>query len=311
MLLTACTNATEVRDRRFVQTAGITLSDEAVSVSLGLFGDDTLGTGSGATVLEALDDAASRQSGSLFLGHTQLLIFTGGTGQPQLTELLQAGELSPGCSVLYSSRDPAGLLEAEDAGSLPELLEQQVQKGLLTELAACDILSDLLGKDGMAAVPCLTETGFSMALADRAGIQSVLDADACRGLALLQGTVKEAVLSVQQDASPVSVRIERSHASVSAQYDETGAPMLLLSLKLRAVRLDEESTPQGQDAVRQLILSFCEAAVEQTLRAGADVIGAEAALRRLDNELGNSSPEAWNTLLRTIPVQCDICVTDK
>ena len=181
LLLTGCTGTAQVQNRAFVQLLGADADRNANRVTAVSFGMEEPASGTGETLLTALEAAQCRYDRALMLGHTQVLVCGKGGLEQRLSLLLDGNRISPGCRLVCAD-DAARVLEETGAG-LETALSRMAEGGALYAPAVSDTLSDLLGASGMAVVPYVSGSDLGMCVVDRAGnIRTTLSEEACRGV---------------------------------------------------------------------------------------------------------------------------------
>lgn len=291
LFLTGC-GATEVRDRSFIQTAGISGASQP-TVTVQPFDAKAPVSGRGETLLSALETAGEGLGGKMFLGHTELLAVGEGDLIARLSTLLAGTRISPSCRLMYA---PDGIADP----SLSVEMARRADCGTLLLPSCGDGLRQLLGRSATAVLPCDAPEGLTLAVVDAAGKRlELLTADACRGLYWLSGGDTALVLPVEVEGEPRDVSVSGSRVVLTATPADEG-----LTLHI-ALELDCPDTPAPlRDAAKQEAERLCRAALAQTLlRHGTDVIGAEAAVQRADSGYYAAHAADWCEVLAAAQVE--------
>ena len=164
LLLTGCTGTAQVQNRAFVQLLGADADRNANRVTAVSFGMEEPASGTGETLLTALEAAQCRYDRALMLGHTQVLVCGKGELEQRLSLLLDGNRISPGCRLVCAD-NAARVLEETGAG-LETALSRMAEGGALYAPAVSDTLSDLLGASGMAVAPYVSGSDLGMCVVD-------------------------------------------------------------------------------------------------------------------------------------------------
>ena len=114
LLLTGCTGTAQVQNRAFVQLLGADADRNANRVTAVSFGMEEPASGTGETLLTALEAAQCRYDRALMLGHTQVLVCGKGELEQRLSLLLDGNRISPGCRLVCAD-NAAKVLEETGA----------------------------------------------------------------------------------------------------------------------------------------------------------------------------------------------------
>lgn len=300
-LMTAC-SVTEVRERAFIQSAGLYQQNGAETVILRPFDAEEAVSATGETLLTALESAEGLLGGELFLGHTELL----SVGRIDLTaccaELLDGNRISPSCKLMYDASGTA------DPALIP-ILSQMTDTGRLITPSCGDALRHLLGRSQKTVLPALREDTLTLAVIDKDGNRlAYLNEDACRGLFWLTGEETELTLPLDPACGADDFEVTATRAELTAHPDDTGlniAVHITLSGRL----------PKNGDtvaaAVKTQVKRLCAAAIRQTaVQCGADVIGVENAVLRADRSYYLAHESDWDSLLRSAVYEISVTVCD-
>lgn len=158
--LTGCvTDTTEVRERMYIQCMVLDESDDKTFLKLYPFeGNGEPVTGSGASIYEAVEDAAVRSGKDVFLGHTELLCFKDTDFTETLLSCLTEYRFSPSCRLLYLHQ--IDLPDGTDTTLLTDSLTIEMEKGRIPETDLFTVLSKHDVNDIL--LPALTENGFTL-----------------------------------------------------------------------------------------------------------------------------------------------------
>lgn len=306
LLLTGCTGTAQVQNRAFVQLLGADADRNANRVTAVSFGMEEPASGTGETLLTALEAAQCRYDRALMLGHTQVLVCGKGELEQRLSLLLDGNRISPGCRLVCAD-DAAKVLEETGAG-LETALSRMAEGGALYAPAVSDTLSDLLGASGMAVAPYVSGSDLGMCVVDRAGnIRTTLSEEACRGVALLRGKNRDTVLGIPTEQGTLSYEIH----SCSYKLDLETAEGLTAVLSFRITGECAESCEQGQlrKGVQQAVTELCRAAVLETVCVyGVDLLDLERAARHQDPAFFAAHQEEWSAVIAQAGFRCEVRV---
>ena len=179
-----CT-ATQVRDRAYLQAMELQ-TPQTPTVQLHDFHTEkTAVSGDGATLADAITNAAVPAGKDLFLGHLELIAYQDPAYGAQLDQLMSDYRLSPACKIVGL---PDGTTLAEtDTSELTQQLRQAETKGMLPETDLFTILREWDSASGTALLPLVTADGFSAAVVTKEKVVMALSEDAIAGLCWLRG----------------------------------------------------------------------------------------------------------------------------
>lgn len=259
-----CT-ATQVRDRAYLQAMELQ-TPQTPTVQLHDFHTEkTAVSGDGATLADAITNAAVPAGKDLFLGHLELIAYQDPAYGAQLDQLMSDYRLSPACKIVGL---PDGTTLAEtDTSELTQQLRQAETKGMLPETDLFTILREWDSASGTALLPLVTADGFSAAVVTKEKVVMALSEDAIAGLCWLRG-----------DNFPGQIT-----ASGGEAFHVTSArTQLSAEEKQDRIRVTAAVTLHGSgdsDAVAEEIERVCRAAFQETVSEHhADVIDLEACL---------------------------------
>ena len=304
LLLTGCTGTTQVQDRAFVQLLGTDAEGDAHRVTAVSFGMEQPASGTGATLLTALEAAQCRYDKALMLGHTQVLLCGSGGLAERLSLLLDGNRISPGCR-LVCAEDAASVLEESGAG-LETALTRMEAGGALDAPTVSGTLSDLLGASGMAVVPYVSGSDLTMAVADARGrIRTTLSQAACRGIALMRGTPRDTVLAVQAEGRTLSYVLHSCRFRLSLETDN--GLTAVLSFRITGECPEAQDQAQLRRGVQEAVTALCQAAVLETVCAyGVDLLDFERAAQHTDPAFFAAHAQEWNAVIAQAGFRCEV-----
>ena len=141
LFLCSCGSSMEVRERAFVQGAGIELSDGEWSIAVRIFEDDGTAVyfGSGNDFQEALDDSENSQGKDFFIGHIELLLLDKDDCDKVSEALIKNNRMSPSCIVLLSDKPVSDTAE-NDTLELYEAVQSRIRNNETEKVTLADIL---------------------------------------------------------------------------------------------------------------------------------------------------------------------------
>lgn len=139
--LGGCAERLEVRDRVFVQSAGIEYDNGGYTVCLRLFDRDETFLGRGRTFKEAVDDAEKMQGKDFFTGHTEAVIVRENGGKYVLESLVNE-DISAGCLVLYDD-DPVLFAEKNNVSEILGMISTAVRNKKAERVNICDVINEV------------------------------------------------------------------------------------------------------------------------------------------------------------------------
>lgn len=153
-------NASEVRDRAFIQSIAISSDDDNIYTTIKLFNDDTIYNGIGDTLEEAINSAEVRQGKEFFTGHTEIVIFNQKDFSVNVLEYMVGNRtISPNCAVVCSKDT---IYDTQQAIDVLRSYDRLNQVHLVT---ACEVIKDF-NTDHGSSIPLLysdmTYTNTSM-----------------------------------------------------------------------------------------------------------------------------------------------------
>ncbi|MDO5560966.1 MAG: hypothetical protein Q4F95_15395 [Oscillospiraceae bacterium] len=137
--MSSCSDSLEVRDRKFVQSAGVSLDGKKVNVTVRVFDgfDETVAyTGSGKNFEDAIDDSEKYQGKDFYTGHMELLVTDKSCTNELLSQIIKAN-VSPSCLILDNS-DPLDYVAENETIKIVEILHTAVRNHLREEKTICD-----------------------------------------------------------------------------------------------------------------------------------------------------------------------------
>ncbi|MGN0621876.1 MAG: Ger(x)C family spore germination C-terminal domain-containing protein [Porcipelethomonas sp.] len=281
MLLNGCSNESEVRNMSFVQTIGTDISEDGMkNAALRLYGSEDILTGKGKTIFSAVENAETAQDKSLFSGHTELFVSGEGDFMESLELLIKNNRISPSCMFACTDEKAEDILSGPDGASLSGLIESGSRNGSVLRRNISDVLDDMLGSDGMAAVPVVNSSGLNMAVINSEKIVGILTGDESRGLCWLNGTIHDIYLpvTVSEDTTDFFVRKTQTKLTAETENDDI---IITVEIKINGNAQNEhESSTQVRRQAAEQISSLCAKAVSTTVNVyGADVFGIEKCIR--------------------------------
>ena len=203
-----CT-ATQVRDRAYLQAMELQ-TPQTPTVQLHDFHTEkTAVSGDGATLADAITNAAVPAGKDLFLGHLELIAYQDPAYGAQLDQLMSDYRLSPACKIVGL---PDGTTLAEtDTSELTQQLRQAETKGMLPETDLFTILREWDSASGTALLPLVTADGFSAAVVTKEKVVMALSEDAIARLQpviLLQGSNEEKLQVLRRELSASEVGLK-------------------------------------------------------------------------------------------------------
>lgn len=145
LLLSGCSSGTQVRDRAFVQSAGIEYEKNGYRVALSLFDDDAVYTGKGKTFEDAVNNAEMYAGKDFYTGHMQIIAVDLSEGMPILEDLVNE-DVSAGCLVT-DRKDPLGYIMENDMEKVMEVTEAMARNHKYAYRNIRDILNSRTDQD--------------------------------------------------------------------------------------------------------------------------------------------------------------------
>lgn len=135
----SCSDSVEVRERNFVQAAGVSASGDNISISVRVFEDfdsTVVYTGKGKTFKEAVDDAEKYQGKDFYTGHMELLVADAGCSNEILSQIIDSN-VSPSCLIIYD-KDPVQFVSQNETTDVVNILHTAVRNKSSKEKTICD-----------------------------------------------------------------------------------------------------------------------------------------------------------------------------
>lgn len=277
IILTGCRKETEIRDRGFVQSVGIDTSGSSNTAGLSLFHTEeerTVLSGEGKTIFSALENAEASQELSLFTGHMELLVLSQGSFSEQLEIFLDNNRISPSCSLICVKEGAAEMVMENDG--LKELLDSQDRKGYIVRKDLSSVLEDLMGNDGMAAVPVIKDGELTMGIIDNKKLIGTLSHEESMGLRWLSGGAEDFYLPLEIKGDPVDFYIRKSSTDISSKISG-GEILITVEIKINGEPVSRDpGSEEIKNAAAARITEICGKTISKTVTAyGADVFGIE------------------------------------
>lgn len=306
LLLTGCTGTAQVQDRAFVQLLGADTQQNTDRVTAVSFGMEQPASGTGETLLTALEAAQCRYDRALMLGHTQVLVCGRGGLEERLSLLLDGNRISPGCRLVCAD-NAASVLEESGAG-LETALSRMSEGGALYAPTVSETLSDLLGASGMAVVPYVSGSDLTMGVVDRAGnIRTTLSEAACRGVALLRGTLRDTVLAIPTEAGTLSYELHSCRFRLDLETEQ--GLTAVLSFRITGDCAQPCDQAQLRRGVQEAVTELCRAAVLETVCAyGVDLLDLERTARHRAPGFFAAHAQEWNAAIAQAGFRCEVRV---
>ncbi len=261
---TGCTT-TQVRDRAYLQAIELQTPDTPTVQLHGFQTEKEVSSGSGATLSEAIANAAVPLGKDLFLGHLELIASADPVYGTQLNQLMQDYRLSPACKVIGLS-DGAALSEMDTSG-LVQRLRQAEQLGKLPETDLFTILREWDSASGTALLPLTDTHTFSAAVATKEKIITDLSDDAVTGLCWLRGDNVPQQITASNGKTYV---VASAKTQLSAEKEQERI-RVTVTIKLHG---NGELTAAAEEIRR-----VCQTAIRETVTEHhADVFDLEACL---------------------------------
>ncbi|MDD6825355.1 MAG: hypothetical protein PUE12_04455 [Oscillospiraceae bacterium] len=137
--LSGCGSKLEVRDRAFVQSAGIEYEDEQYEICLKLFEDSKYYNGRGNTFREAVNDAEKMQGKDFFTGHMEIVSVRDEEKMPLLESLVNEN-VSSGCLVVLRD-DPVNYISRNDPEKIKGMISTAERNGTAEKVNICDVIN--------------------------------------------------------------------------------------------------------------------------------------------------------------------------
>lgn len=145
LMLSGCSSGTPVRERAFVQSAGIEYGKNGYRAALSLFDDDAVYTGSGKTFEEAVNNAEITAGKDFYTGHMQIIAVDLSDGMPILEDLVNE-DISVGCLVT-DRKDPLGYIMENDMEKVMEATKAMARNHKYAYRNIRDILNSRTDQD--------------------------------------------------------------------------------------------------------------------------------------------------------------------
>lgn len=139
MLLSGCDGRLEVRDRAFVQSAGIEYENGEYKVCLRLFDSRESYRGTGKSFDDAVNNAESLQGKDFFTGHTEIVAVREGDKMTVLESLINE-DVSSGCLVVTDD-DPLRFVSRNDPETVKGIISTAERNGTAEKISICDVIN--------------------------------------------------------------------------------------------------------------------------------------------------------------------------
>lgn len=259
-----CT-ATQVRDRAYLQAMELR-SPQMPAVQLHDFHTKkTSVSGDGATLADAITNAAVPAGKDLFLGHLELIAYQDPTYGAQLDQLMSDYRLSPACKVVGLPDNTT--LTDTDTSELTRQLRLAETNGMLPETDLFTILREWDNTSGTALLPLVTADGFSAAVVTKEKIVTALSEDAIAGLCWLRGDNYPGQITTSDGET---FHVTSAKTQLSAE-EKRGYVQITATITLHG----NGNSGSAADEIERV----CRAAIQETVTEHhADIIGLEACL---------------------------------
>ncbi len=281
ILLSGCSHEDEVRNMSFVKTIGSDVSEDGSRTAvIQLYDSEDILTGNGKTIFSAVQNAETAQGKALFNGHTELFLAGEGAIEDSLTLLIKNNRISPSCTFVCTDESTEDIISEDTDAALSGLLDSSSRKGLILKRSISEALDDMLGEDGMAAVPMVNGGGLSMAIIDSEEIQGILTDDEAKGLCWLCESLHDLYLPVTASGTPTDFLVRKSSpglkAAVNGEYID-----ITVEIKINgSVQNDSANRTEIRRQTADQISSLCAKAIAKTVTVyKADVFGLEKCIK--------------------------------
>lgn len=138
-VLSGCDGRLEVRDRAFVQSAGIEYENGEYIVCLRLFDSDESYTGRGKSFEDAVNNAESLQGKDFFTGHTEIVSVRENERMTVLESLINE-DVSSGCLVVTDD-NPLQFVSINDPETVKGVISTAERNGIAEKINICDVIN--------------------------------------------------------------------------------------------------------------------------------------------------------------------------
>ncbi|MGN1481732.1 Ger(x)C family spore germination C-terminal domain-containing protein [Porcipelethomonas sp.] len=293
LTLSGCSGKTEVRDKGFINTIGIDAGEEQ-HAAIQLYDSDETLEGSGKTLFTAIADSERTQGKTLFAGHMELFVSSPENIYENLQTLIRNNRISPSCSIICTPGSACELVADTSGGYLSEILESSSRGGLIIKKNISSVLEDMLGTDGIAAVPVIKDNDIYMGIINNEKILGVLNHEESKGLCWLSGEIKDIYLPAQADGKTINFYIRKSSTKITAESAGSSINITAeIKINGNPVESDADINKVKENIAGQ-ISGLCAKTIAKTVTGmKADVFGIEKSI----NARGISIDETWEELI--------------
>ena len=340
LLFSGCLGVTSLDDRAIVELLAVDWNGSGYDIQVSLFqaqenataqaGGETvqnLVSGSGATMAQALESAASQAGKELFFANNELILLGEKAANEQLNPLLTYfnahPQIRPSVRILITQGDARDFLEKEDSPQLAKdllgTLENAEEGGLLSSAQLIDLIQQLEGPKGCAPIPVVgTENRHiqQLALAQPDGIALLISQEQANGSAWLTDSVSDRLLTLSDDQGrPITLRAQAPKGTIQLTGTQPLSYRIQVSVTLRVEEsmdpIETDQIPQLEERIQQAIQEEIGQMLQVTaLDRGIDLVGLSSVLRQKDpafyKEYGQDLSEQLKSALFTVEVSAHL-----
>ena len=303
-MLSGCNQSSDVRSKAFIKEIGVDCTD-IQSVTLRIFDSDETISGSGRTLLSAVENCENSQSRNFFSGHLEVFASSPLNMGNNLLTLLQNNRISPSCYVLCIPENAAGFIKNK-GGSLAELIKSNGRNGIILPQTISDVINDLLESDQKAAVPTQKDGRFTMAVISPHKLIGTLSEEESKGLCWLHGNVSDVYLPIEYDNVRTDFYIRKSSTKIKAQKN---GDKIDISIQIKINGSSEENIQNidtEKEQIGKYISSLCSKTIAKTVVGmKADLFGIEKAI----NSANISHGKTWEELIPLLNFSYEIKIS--
>lgn len=296
LMLSGCSDSTEVRNMVFVKTIGADLYNN-FSISAEIFESEEILSGEGQTIFSALSDCRQQNGKNIFAGHLELFASSPEGMYESLTSLLQNNRISPSCSVLCIPENAAETVKNAESGYLSGLIESESKNGNILKKNISSVVDDLLESDKKATVPVFSENEISMAIISENKLLGTLTKDESAGLCWLAGSPENIYLPINIDGKSYDFLVRKSSSRITAQKNAEKIN-IIIEIKING-NTDDNSLDfsKVKQSVAEKISGLCAKTIAKTVTGmKADVFGIEKSIL----SCGITDSRSWEELVSNL-----------
>lgn len=303
-ILSGCNQSSDVRSKAFIKEIGVDCTD-VQSVTLRVFGSDETISGSGKTLLSAVENCESSQSKNFFSGHLEVIASSPLNMGNNLLTLLQNNRISPSCYVLCLPENAAGFIQNK-GGTLAELIKSNGRNGIILPQTISDVINDLLENDQKAAVPTQKDGKLTMAVISPHKLIGTLSEEESKGLCWLHGNVSDVYLPIECDDVKTDFYIRKSCTKIKAKQN---GEKIDISIEIKINGNSEENSQNikaEKEQTGKYVSSLCSKTIAKTVVGmKADLFGIEKAI----NSANISHGKTWEELIPLLNFSYEIKIS--